>query len=76
MIMMMMMMLPFCQPGQPILSIKHIYASDWLCEWKITNTSIHSLLTIMLKHVLRTFQADILKIFKNIQPQPKNYTFF
>ena len=27
---------------------------------------------IMFKNILRTFEAEILKIFKNIQPQPKN----
>ena len=29
----------------------------------------------MFKNVLRTFEAEIPKIFKNIQPQPKNSTF-
>ena len=32
----------------------------------------HPTLTIMSKSVLRTFEAEILQIFKNIQPQPKN----
>ena len=29
----------------------------------------------MFKNVLRTFEAEILKILKNIQPQPKNWKF-
>ena len=41
-----------------------------LCEWKITN--VHSILTIILKNILRTFEAEILKIFKNIQSQSKD----
>ena len=32
----------------------------------------HPILTIMFEIILRTFQAEILKMFKNIQPQPKN----
>ena len=43
------------------------------CELKITH--VHPLLTILFKNVLRTFEAGILKIFKNIQSQPKNQTF-
>ena len=38
-----------------------------LCEWKITD--VHPTLTIMFKEFLRTFEAEILKIFKNIPPQ-------
>ena len=34
-----------------------------LCEWKITN--VHPILAIMLKNVLETFGAKILKIFLN-----------
>ena len=30
----------------------------------------------MFKNVLRTFEAEILKIFKNIQPQPKNWRLY
>ena len=30
------------------------------------------MLTIMFKNILRTFEAEILKIFKNIEPQSKN----
>ena len=41
-----------------------------LYKWKIT--SAHPTLTIMFKNVLRTFEAEILKIFQNVQPQPKN----
>ena len=41
-----------------------------LCEWKTTN--VHPILTIMFKSVLRTFEAEMLKIFKNIQSWPKN----
>ena len=42
-----------------------------LCKWKITN--VHPILTIMFKpNTLRPFEAEILKIFKNIQPQSKN----
>ena len=32
----------------------------------------HPILTTMFKNVSRTSKAEILKIFKNIQPQPKN----
>ena len=31
-----------------------------LCEWKKTN--VHVILTVMFKNVLRTFEADVLKI--------------
>ena len=41
-----------------------------LYEWKITNE--HPILTIMFKNPLTTSEANILKIFKDIQPQPKN----
>ena len=41
-----------------------------LCKWKTTN--VHPMLTIMFKRVLRTFKAEILKIFKNIQSRYKN----
>ena len=37
-----------------------------------TGLNIHPLLTIMFKNVLTTFKSEILQIFKNIQPQPKN----
>ena len=30
---------------------------------------VHPILTIMLRNVLRTFEAEIFKIFKNIKPQ-------
>ena len=30
---------------------------------------------ILFKNILRTFEAEILEVFKNIQPQPKNWTF-
>ena len=39
-----------------------------LCEWNITN--VRPILTVMLKDVLRTFEAEILDIFI-IEPQPK-----
>ena len=41
-----------------------------VCGWRITTA--HPILTIIFKNILRTFEAEILKIFKNIQPQPKN----
>ena len=37
------------------------------------NHTLIAILTIMSKNVLRTFEAGILKIFRNIQP--KNQTF-
>ena len=37
--------------------------------WKVPNGRVK------LKTVVRTFEAEILKIFKNIQSQPKNQTF-
>ena len=40
-----------------------------LCECKISTA--HPILTIMFKNILRTFEAEILKILKSIQPQPK-----
>ena len=36
-----------------------------LCKWKTTNTSLHFCL---VKNILRTFEAEIFKRFKNIQP--------
>ena len=33
-----------------------------LYEWKITN--VHAILTFIFKNVLKTFEAEILKIFK------------
>ena len=36
---------------------------------------MYPILTITLKNVLRTFEAEIHKIFKNIQPLPKDKTF-
>ena len=41
-----------------------------LCKLKIPK--VHPILIIMFKNILRTFQAEILKIFKNIQPHSKN----
>ena len=38
-----------------------------LYEWKIITA--HPILTVMFKNILRTFEAEILKIFKNIQSQ-------
>ena len=43
-------------------------------EFKITTA--HPILKIMFENILRTFEVEILKIFKNILPQPKNETFF
>ena len=66
----------FLPAGVAANSINRICASGWfvlpvgLHKWKITTT--RSILTIKFKNILRTFQAEILKIFKNIQPQPKN----
>ena len=39
------------------------------CQWK--QTGAHPTLRIMFKNVLRTSEAEILKILKNIQTQPK-----
>ena len=39
-------------------------------EWKVTTAD--SKLEIVFKNILRTFEAEILEMFKNIQPQPKN----
>ena len=38
-----------------------------LYEWKIITA--HPILTVMFENILRTFEAEILKIFKNIQSQ-------
>ena len=38
-----------------------------LYEWKIITA--HPILTVMFKNILRTSEAEILKIFKNIQSQ-------
>ena len=61
-------------------SIKRNCASGWFVlpvglygEWKII--AAHPILTITLRNILRAFEAEILKIFKNIEPQPKNQTF-
>ena len=40
------------------------------------NLSAHPILTILFKSSLRTFEDEILKIFKNIQPQPLLLTSF
>ena len=40
-----------------------------LCEWKITNA--HPILTVMVKNVLITFEAEILKIFEKFSLSPK-----
>ena len=40
-----------------------------LYDWK--TTTAHPILTFMLKNILRTFEAEILKVFKNVQPQPQ-----
>ena len=37
--------------------------------WKMTN--VHPILTIVFENVLRTFEAEILQLFRNIQPQPR-----
>ena len=55
-------------PSDGLLSV--FMFPDGLCEWKITN--LHPILTIIFQNILRTFEAEILKIFKIIQPQPKN----
>ena len=56
-----------CQPCYRLINKAYL----GLSEWKITN--IHQILTIMFENVLRATEDDeILKIFKNIQPQPKN----
>ena len=40
-----------------------------LYESKTIN--VHQVLAIICKNISRIFEAEILKIFKNIQPQPK-----
>ena len=40
-----------------------------LCEWKITTAN--PILTILFKNILLTFEAEILKIFKNISLSQK-----
>ena len=51
-------------------SIKRICASGWfvlpvgLYEWK--TTIVHLILAIMFKNILRTFEAEILKLFNPI----------
>ena len=45
------------------------------CQLVYVNlTNVHSTLTFVFKNTLRTFETEILKIFKNIQHQPPNYT--
>ena len=46
------------------------YGSGWFVWIEINK--VHSILTIMFKNILRTFETEILKISKNIQPQLKN----
>ena len=72
-----------CASGWFVLPVglyfRLVCASGWfvlpigLCEWKIS--TVRPILTIMFKKVLRTFEAEILKTFKNILPQPKNLPF-
>ena len=44
-----------------------------LNEWKVATT--HPILTYRFKNILRTFEAEILKIFKDVRPQPQNFNF-
>ena len=44
-----------------------------LYEWKITKfCNCNLVLTIMLKNILRIFETEIFKMFKNIQSEPKS----
>ena len=47
-----------------------MFASGWFVRMKLTD--VHQILTIMFQSILRTFEGEILKIFKNIQPRLKN----
>ena len=49
-------------------SIKHICLSGWFVQMEINNCTPNT------NNILRTFQVEIFKIFKNIEPQPKNLT--
>ena len=40
-----------------------------LCDGKITN--VHSILTSMFKNILRRFEAEIFKMFKEASASPK-----
>ena len=44
-----------------------------LYDWK--TTTAHPTVTFMFQNILRTFEAELLQIFKNIQPQLKNWKF-
>ena len=48
------------------------YASGWFVRIKITN--VHPIYNnnYIFKNVLRIFKAEILKLFENIEPQPKH----
>ena len=45
--------------------MKHIYSCGCLVRMK-NNINVHQLLTIVFTKVLRLFEAEIFKIFKNI----------
>ena len=49
-------------------SIKHSCLSGWFVQMEINNCTPNTNI------ILRTFQVEIFKIFKNIEPQPKNLT--
>ena len=66
----------FLPPGQGSGQFKEVvlyFDSDsvGLYEWK-QQLYMHPILTNKFKDILRTFENEILKIFKNIQPRPKN----
>ena len=49
------------------IHVKRICASGWFVLIENNNCTLR----IMYQNVLRTFEAEILKIFKNIQPHPE-----
>ena len=52
-------------------SVESICASDWFVRMEKVTTA-HTILTIISGEILRTVEAEILKILKNIQPQAQN----
>ena len=47
-------------------------ASGWFVWMEMNNVHGHPILKIMLMNILKTFDAEILKIFKSTRPQLKN----
>ena len=55
-----------------IMEMLCVSANVRKCNIAYSVVYVRPMLTIMFKNVLRTFEAEILKILKSIQPRPTN----